>query len=311
MADQSAGRVSLHSCFPLGLWTASTEITGEGGTPALFCLQDRRVNAMGKLSKTTVVILAVMIGMLIFVTGCGRVEWECVKEDGSVTITGIKGGAQESPSGELKIPESIDGVTVRAIAPGAFRGYERLTSVEIPPSVVSIGEDAFRDCAQLSSVLIPASVKEIGRYAFVGTGELKVKIQNGVTEIWTGAFCACHGLVSVDIPPSVKRIGPYAFAYCEGLKSFEIPSTVSIIDQYAFTSCTGLESLRIPRTVERVGEGAFKGCSGLTALKFSQGKMVIGKGAFADCTALTSVAIPLSVWPVDSAARVFEGCKNL
>ena len=77
---------------------------------------------MGKLSKTTVVVLAVMIGMLIFVTGCGRVEWECVKNDGSVTITGIKGGAQGSPSGELKIPERIDGVMVRAIAPGAFRG---------------------------------------------------------------------------------------------------------------------------------------------------------------------------------------------
>ena len=36
MADQSAGRVSLHPCFLKGLWTASTEITGEGGTPALF-----------------------------------------------------------------------------------------------------------------------------------------------------------------------------------------------------------------------------------------------------------------------------------
>ena len=35
MADQSAGRVSLHPCFRFGLWTASVEITGEGGTPAL------------------------------------------------------------------------------------------------------------------------------------------------------------------------------------------------------------------------------------------------------------------------------------
>ena len=36
MADQSAGRVSLHPCFPQWLSTASVEITGEGGTPALF-----------------------------------------------------------------------------------------------------------------------------------------------------------------------------------------------------------------------------------------------------------------------------------
>ena len=44
MADQSAGRVSLHPCFPLGLSTASTEITGEGGTPAFFLLPKRRKN---------------------------------------------------------------------------------------------------------------------------------------------------------------------------------------------------------------------------------------------------------------------------
>ena len=36
MAEQSAGRVSLHPCFRVGLSTASVEITGEGGTPALF-----------------------------------------------------------------------------------------------------------------------------------------------------------------------------------------------------------------------------------------------------------------------------------
>ena len=36
MAGQSAGRVSLHPCFHLGLWSASVENTGEGGTPALF-----------------------------------------------------------------------------------------------------------------------------------------------------------------------------------------------------------------------------------------------------------------------------------
>ena len=47
MADQSAGRVSLHLCFHNGLWTASAEITGEGGTPALF-VSGRGFNAIGK-----------------------------------------------------------------------------------------------------------------------------------------------------------------------------------------------------------------------------------------------------------------------
>ena len=51
MADQSAGRVSLHPCFPLGLWTASTEITGEGDTPALFCLQQKEGADMESLNS--------------------------------------------------------------------------------------------------------------------------------------------------------------------------------------------------------------------------------------------------------------------
>ena len=40
MADESAGRVSLHPCFRQWLWSASLESTGEGGTPALFVVSD-------------------------------------------------------------------------------------------------------------------------------------------------------------------------------------------------------------------------------------------------------------------------------
>ena len=42
MAEHSAGRVSLHPCFPQRLWTASPENTGEGGTPALFVSKEKR-----------------------------------------------------------------------------------------------------------------------------------------------------------------------------------------------------------------------------------------------------------------------------
>ena len=48
MAGQSAGRVSLHPCFRQRLWTASLEITGEGGTPALFCRQVARKTEGGE-----------------------------------------------------------------------------------------------------------------------------------------------------------------------------------------------------------------------------------------------------------------------
>ena len=30
----------LHPCYPYGLWSATTESTGEGGTPAFCCLRE-------------------------------------------------------------------------------------------------------------------------------------------------------------------------------------------------------------------------------------------------------------------------------
>ena len=41
-AHTCAGRVFLHSCFQTGLWSASLESTGEGGTPALFLLPSEK-----------------------------------------------------------------------------------------------------------------------------------------------------------------------------------------------------------------------------------------------------------------------------
>ena len=49
MAHACAGRVILHSCYPYGLWSASTESTGEGGTPAF--LLSLRVKFGGNMNK--------------------------------------------------------------------------------------------------------------------------------------------------------------------------------------------------------------------------------------------------------------------
>ena len=73
LADQSAGRVSLHPCFPLGLWTASTEITGEGGTPALFLSPRIEETEMLKngILKCIIGVLLMMLMVETFGSGVG------------------------------------------------------------------------------------------------------------------------------------------------------------------------------------------------------------------------------------------------
>lgn len=78
---------------------------------------------------------------------------------------------------------------------GEYFGRSGLTSIEIPGSVIEIGDSAFSHCDDIESV----------------------KISNGVTVIGKNAFSGCYGLTSIKIPDSVTEIGAYAFSWCTGL----------------------------------------------------------------------------------------------
>ena len=95
-----------------------------------------------------------------------------------------------------------------------------LTSVNILPSVTSIGDSAFCACAGLTSVSFPASLTSIGSSAFSG----------------------CKGLTSVSFPASLTSIGNYAFSDCTGLTSVSFPVSLTSIGWYAFKGCSSLTS---------------------------------------------------------------------
>jgi hypothetical protein len=82
--------------------------------------------------------------------------------DGKVTIIGCRKAA----TGELIIPNTIDGIPVTSIGDYAFRECTGLTSITIPDSVTSIGNSGFEDCTSLTSITIPNSVTSIGNEAF-------------------------------------------------------------------------------------------------------------------------------------------------
>ena len=50
-----------------------------------------------------------------------------------------------------------------------------LTSIEIPSSIISIGDAGFYNCEYLMSIDIPSSVKKIGANAFEGCDKLVIK----------------------------------------------------------------------------------------------------------------------------------------
>ena len=93
--------------------------------------------------------------------------------DGNVVVY----SCDKSKSGDLIIPSTIsynDVVyNVTGIREYAFGGCTDLTSINIPESVISIGDGEFSNCTDLISINIPESVISIGGYAFGGCSSLK------------------------------------------------------------------------------------------------------------------------------------------
>ena len=200
--------------------------------------------------------------------------------------------------------------TITMIGKGAFKGCEKLESINMQSGLKSIGEYAFSGCKGLTSINIPNSVTSIGDYAFwYCTKSTSINIPNGVTSIGSYAFEGCTGLTSINIPDGVTSIGSYAFAYCKGLTSINIPNSVTSIGNLAFYECTGLTSINIPNSVTSIGKSAFYECTGLTSINIPNSVTSIGESAFSGCTGLTSINIPNSVTSIGIYA--FSSCKNL
>ncbi|MDC0282681.1 leucine-rich repeat protein [Akkermansiaceae bacterium] len=207
---------------------------------------------------------------------------------GEVTIT----DCDEAASGELMIPDTIEGNPVTSIGKSAFSQCKSLTSITIPDGVTSIGLQAFFHCDGLTSITIPNSVTSIGVQAFViCTNLTSITIPDGVTSIGASAFSQCTSLTSITIPESVTSIGAEAFNRCTSLTSITIPDSVISVGFGTFSQCTSLTNIAIPDSVTSIGDYAFGTCTSLTSITIPDSVTSIGEFAFVDCISLMEVVL--------------------
>ena len=271
--------------------------------------------------------------------------WSYRVKYGAATIVSEKKGkyscaVSPMPTGDVKIPVTLNGVKVTSIGDHAFLMCDGMTSVTIPSSVTNIGWSAFSGCRRLTSVTIPEGVKCIGKGAFSGCcGLTLVTIPASVMYIEDDAFSSSPELYNRETNGwSVRRgKGPtgnslVSFAVDSDNPSYSsrngllcskdgadlivgvngdinIPDGVKNISKCAFSDCRNLTSVTIPSSVTNIGFRAFYNCSALKFVTIPDNVTSIGATAFSGCSGLTSMTIPDSVTSI--GASVFSGCSGL
>ncbi len=228
------------------------------------------------MKRKILVMIAAVAAVLVLplVANAATVEdLRFYKETGSII------GCKTDATGELVIPEEIDGVKVTEIGYNAFNGCKGLTSITIPEGVTNIGDRAFYNCGGLASVKIPDGVAGIGSRAFYGCSSLEsISTPNSVTIIEDNAFTGCSNLTSVNISDGVTSIGVGAFEGCGSLNISVSPNNPNYcdIDGVLYSKDKNAilgyakdkiqQSYIIPDGVISIEDRAFNSCSYLTSV---------------------------------------------
>lgn len=217
------------------------------------------------------------------------------------------------------------------------------TSISLKDGTKGISNRLFINCTALSSIELPNTVLLIGDYAFYGCSELtNIEMSTSLINIGYYAFGSCSRLNSINLPNSIKNIASYAFSGCSGLKSLVIPNSLDSIRFGTFKGCSGLTRLVIPNTIKCIQKYSFEGCDGLTNISVENDNpfydsrnncnaiietandnlivgckntlipntvISIGESAFQSCAGITRVIIPNSVKTIGNSA--FRWCRNL
>ena len=208
------------------------------------------------------------------------------------TITGI-GTCKDKV---VKIPTTIDGKIVTAVAPNAFATGQE---VEYQPKMArsaraSVITEEDEVLLEIEEVVFPYTVKEIGKEAFLGCENLEtISTSQGITNIGKDAFKDTayynnesnwenHALYIQSYLITVDETYTGEFIIKEG--------TTTIADQ-AFYQCVNITGVTISSTVTSVGSYTFYGCANLTYIT-NIGSVTFDQSSFEGCVSYKEYYFP-------------------
>ena len=175
--------------------------------------------------------------------------------------------------------------------------------------------NAFNGCSNLAYINIPESVVEVGDKAFNGCNATLYCAAAGRPEGWSSEASASKVFWGVNLSQSGFVYSPKKLEICDYIgdnkTNIIIPDnidsyTITRIGANAFSNCPELQSVTIPASITSIDNTAFKGCNNITTLTCNTNSL--GK-CFAGNKSLTTVNIGSDVSIIPDGA--FEGCSKL
>ena len=198
--------------------------------------------------------------------------------------------------------------------------------LEIPDSVVTIGNNAFLSCDKLEKLVISNKSSNVAEDSFLNTEIKEIVLSDTVESIADKYFANLETLekitvdennqnyISIDgsfynkdktklikylnesqnenavIEKTVTSLGQYAFTYCKYIKNVNLPDGIKEIGDETFSNCTSLETINLPDSITKIGNKAFYECP-LKQLVLPKNLQHIGYNV-ATSQSITSIKIP-------------------
>jgi len=166
-----------------------------------------------------------------------------------------------------------------------FTYYSRntLENVTISSGVTSIGNRTFMYCEKVKSIDIPESIISIGNCAFFEAGLTSIAIPDSVTNIGSQAFMHCYSLTTVSFKGDPKVTVLDQTFKDTALTSIDIPDSVTSLVQ-TFWRCDSLTSVNIsPNSNLTSITWPFNSTDGYSGTFYIPSKVVETSNALASC----------------------------
>lgn len=270
-------------CFKLKSVTIGNSVVSIGGYAFLWCMELENVTLGNSLESIGEMAFSVCINLkniefpnslkTIGQEAFDGVELESLTFGNSLVYIGRQAFYNNSQLQSLTFQNSPC-----TIAKSAFSSCYALQSVEFGNAIESIDTLAFSGCP-IRLLELPNSLVHLGDRAFSGNDEVrKVTIPASLTSIEGNVFPFCNYLEEIIVDANNPKYDSR-------------DNCNAIIETETNTLITGCRATSLPYSVEVIGREAFAGAGMLTSIDIVGQVNTIGEYAFRDCAYLSDVII--------------------